>query len=436
MEDNKRLTFQEVFDKALELAKNDPNHQHFFNKEDHTFVSIGLNEIDDYLEHVDEEGEDEFLDDIIDSGNYIAIPKYIDDSSFIKNLSFSMDYNEAFLIETPEAILKDLYEFAYEIYKAQPFKYFNDRQFVVSHTGEELEDMYIVILGNAGQVYGVSFYYGEDALSTIEGITNETHKDDISIYAYSQKCLTFYFDEPKKAPKESKELTKKYLGEEIANEVVISTLIFDGHAAYNNLVSFSKAFFYIPFVESFKYFALDFNKQGKMPKLKKWQHYAYYFNEETNEVTIKKEMIEPSTYYISEDFIYSIPKLVERDTKKSKKEYEFKIFSAPESFSNEFDERISYMPVIAAVINHKTGKVIALNVVLSQNKYYLDELFDPIIDKLIEEGYPSKVYVDSYLDLVVASRIFDLDILSFGDTEKIQKLKEEVLKDDEMSFDA
>ena len=62
MTDNKQ-TFELIFQEALKLARDDKEHEHYYSKRDFKFISLGKNEISEYLDNYEEGEDDEVQDD-------------------------------------------------------------------------------------------------------------------------------------------------------------------------------------------------------------------------------------------------------------------------------------------------------------------------------------------------------------------------------------
>ena len=440
MTDNKQ-TFELIFQEALKLARDDKEHEHYYSKRDFKFISLGKNEISEYLDNYEEGEDDEYLDDIIDSGDFVRVPDfYGDEEKFRKDFSFTMDYNHAFFVDATDKMMSDLYTFLYNIYKARPFDYFADTEYIkndLSNYGGDLEDAYCCVLGNAGRVYGVSFYIGEEGLESLHGLLKADGEDRniTTLVAFTQKCLTFYFDKPNHADKESRELSKKYLGDK-AEEVVLSSLHFDGRSSKQNLISYSTAYLYLAYIEAFMNFFKKYHESNK--KYKRFnggEHISFTFNDETDEVSYKKTYIEEPLFSLNSDFLYSIPGIY-KDVKRTSKVYEFKFLTTDQIFN--LDEHTSYFAPIALLMNHKTGKIVAMNIVLSMDEDYLDQLFEPLIQSIHEEGMPKHVIVDTFIDAMIADKLFSNQAkIIFGDVERIDMIKDEITKvPEEDKYDA
>ena len=422
---------REIYDKAIKLARDDNEHEHYYDFVNGKFVSLLRGEIEEYLEHVGEGEEDEYLDDIINSGDYIRIPDYYDEERFIKEFAFTMDYNHAFYVEADSTLMTDLYNFIYEMHKTSPYEHFGNSDYIknsVKKIHNELDDCYCLVLGHDQRVFGFSFYLGEEGRSSMRAMLNADLSDrsNTTLLAFTQKCLTFYIEKPEKADKESKELTRKYLGDK-ADEVVISILRFDGRSSQQNGISFSNAFLYMPYIEAFMNFFKKYQSDGyKYKRFKQGQHVSFTFDDENDKVSYKKEIMYDPFFDLSDCFLDSVPSIYENNRKTSKI-YEFKVLTADDVFN--IDNGFTYFAPIVAILNHKTGKIVALNVVLSSEKYYVEELFQPIADAIFKEGLPKEVIIDTFIDAMIADRFFDGRIkISFGELTQIDMIKKDLVE--------
>lgn len=97
-----------------------------------------------------------------------------------------------------------------KFYSLKAWEKFSDHDIVhlKDHNGDSV---YFVIMGNAGRTFGLSIYWGPDALNYIRSMMNRedvTH-DDAMIVMHEQQVMTFYFDLPGDVGDDDIEFAKK-----------------------------------------------------------------------------------------------------------------------------------------------------------------------------------------------------------------------------------
>lgn len=92
-------------------------------------------------------------------------------------------------------IKKRCYELAKSIQKKQPWNYFEDTDFIHIHLPNE-KDLYIDVLGANKQIYGVSFFEGEEGLFDLLAMANNdcNFKRDVLYISADINNITLYFD--------------------------------------------------------------------------------------------------------------------------------------------------------------------------------------------------------------------------------------------------
>lgn len=94
-------------------------------------------------------------------------------------------------------LLDKTYSLAEDIQKLAPWNSYEDTDLIyMEFTTEDSKSVYASIMGNAQQVYGISFYEGEEGLGVyLDMATSDDDSELNRAYrALSMKCLTVYYD--------------------------------------------------------------------------------------------------------------------------------------------------------------------------------------------------------------------------------------------------
>lgn len=102
---------------------------------------------------------------------------------------------------------KVFYQLAAELLESEPWLHFDDGQLFCIKYLETEEPVYVNILGNAGNTYGLVFYEGEDGLNDYNLLRTGGDLNLPPVYPlFQQNCLTIYFGEEEEMPDEQYEI--------------------------------------------------------------------------------------------------------------------------------------------------------------------------------------------------------------------------------------
>ena len=432
---------EKIINLAREASK-DKEHRHYYSFRDNKIISLGLNELDDYLNSENYEEVDELLEDILDDReNYFEIPSFNDEESFNSQMLALIDETGNLVVEAEENLQSAIYNLIHTIYSYRPFEYFTDTQYIIYKNDNSDENGYVVNLGHAKKTFGISFYIGEDGLVSMESLISEPYEDNYDyseVLSFSQNCLTIYFEKPDENTEAYKQ-TLKYLGEDIAKKINYQIAYFDGHTIAVDILRQSVALSYFDYIESYvcflkKYFDKDKIKYSSFKK----NEYVEYRRVSENQVRYRKIYFPTNNHLVIPTFMDNLPILFDiQDIRKTSKIYEFKFMTLGNSYRDEANERILYYSPIVFLTNHKTGALLGINTLISKSKYYLFELFDIILDTIRREGLPKKIIVSTMFDASIIQQIFgDIKYVQFGNISKTEKYIEEILKLKDEEFDA
>lgn len=94
-------------------------------------------------------------------------------------------------------LLDETYKLSEEIQRLAPWNTYVDSDVMyLGFNGEEDADVYVSVMGNANEVYGIAFYEGEEGLGIyLDMLMNDDPSPSHADYmAISMKCLTVYYD--------------------------------------------------------------------------------------------------------------------------------------------------------------------------------------------------------------------------------------------------
>lgn len=284
---------------------------------------------------------------------------------------------------------------------------------VLFHLRTYYEIVPFTILGNAGNVFGISFYPSDDDGTCFmrTQLNYALHIDQNTLSSLSN-MLSFYFEKGKR------------------EDILDNPYGKDNH--YTSLYMTNGSFMRVYLPKSVAIRALDFLKKVNllMPLFDKTKgkeiednrFYDVFLDvEKTSNMVFEKDLEEDSKI----NLLPEIDSCLFPDTRYAftpKEGWDVTIRALPNYFKEIDDSpRCGHFAFICLICDHKTGHIILNELGESSDFRLFDEIIFRLERKLKDMRIPKKLYVNSYLDFVFLQSFFDED-LAKGKTEIIPSI--------------
>lgn len=290
--------------------------------------------------------------------------------------------------------LKELLE---KFYSLKAWEKFSDHDIIhlKDHNGE---NVYFIVMGNAGKTFGLSIYWGPDALNFIKSMMNRedvTH-DDAMIVMHEQQVMTFYFDIQGDVGPDDIEFSKKIGFDHFLDGNILLTSIRMCHGRmWREFLRKEDCLRAINWVNMLN--------QNLAVYLKDPTHHDAFednflfirYLKTKGTFTIKNEhgllsgIIKPLVHF--EKQMTPMPV----DEKKPKGEYYADIRSVERLFRVGSDRRIVCVPYVLFLVEKDTGRIAFAATESSGKPFHFGSMGDQVADFFVKNGTPKCVTVPS-----------------------------------------
>lgn len=348
---------------------------------------------------------------------------------FMSSISFEVHYwvKDYSLIEmeAPKDYYTKIRELFLKCMNTKPYRFLADNQII---TIDGYDPTHVVIMGNAGITYGLSFYLGDNAL---EHYKYDHSVENPSITDYSlNETLGIYLETNNQDKFFRKTNSINQFGEDGEVTSIYSNIGFQ----YNCFLPFSLA------IKIIKYLTI---LNERLPKFFLSNEFKKLDTNEFNEIILLKNGIDINTFngkkinpdYYPYNFEDHMPCPIKKASFDNHLNYEITLRRATSYVCDKKDSRIMRLVYILLIVNRDTGKIVTA---LMNNEKYSDpilSIYKEFEKYLRNNQFARNIYVNNFCDF----SLLQCFLFYFADKKQIKiiALNEHMLIDDVWNqFDA